>query len=189
MDGNNSAKQMATAGHADHCKFTSRYMITSEDVEVFKDDIRLCPGEWNTDSDTNTPLACTDNWKAANSTTENTVNIFEQTGIFLSVCRHGMVQTIAEMQYSGELAKYPLATINKLTNIFGHNQAIGSDIGCSLMKTVAASLIGDKAADHHLLLTVNAFHGHAGVGGPRVRKEQKVPQGRFRELSHPERGI
>jgi hypothetical protein len=103
MDGNNSAKRMATAGHADHRKFTSRYMITSEDVEVFKDDVRLRPGERSADSDANTPLACTDNWKAANSTTENTVNIFEQTGIFLSACRHGMVQTIAEMQYSGEL--------------------------------------------------------------------------------------
>ncbi|KAG1764991.1 hypothetical protein EDD22DRAFT_978874 [Suillus occidentalis] len=161
MDGNNSAKRMATAGHADHRKFTSQYMITSEDVEVFKDDVRLRPGERGADSDANTPLACTDNWKAANSTTENTVNIFEQTGIFLSACRHGMVQTIAEMRYSGELAKYPLATINKLIDIFGHNQAIGSDIGCSLTKTVAASSIRDKAADHHLLLAVNAFHAHA----------------------------
>ncbi|KIK34196.1 hypothetical protein CY34DRAFT_98437 [Suillus luteus UH-Slu-Lm8-n1] len=161
MDGNNLAKRMATAGHADHRKFTSQYMITSEDVEVFKDDVHLRPGERGADSDANTPLACTDNWKAANSTTENTVKIFEQTGIFLSACRHGMVQTIAEMWYSGELAKYPLATINKLINIFGHNQAIGSDIGCSLTKTVAASSIHDKAADHHLLLAVNAFHGHA----------------------------
>ncbi|KAG2341488.1 hypothetical protein BDR05DRAFT_976866 [Suillus weaverae] len=146
MDGNNSA---------------NRYMITSGDIEVFKDDVHLRPGKRGTDSDANTPLACTDNWKAANSTTENTVNIFEQTGIFLSACRHGMVQTIAEMRYSSELTKYPLATINKLINIFGHNQAIGSDIGCSLMKTVAASSIRDKAADHHLLLAVNAFHGHA----------------------------
>ncbi|KAG1807683.1 uncharacterized protein BJ212DRAFT_1212575, partial [Suillus subaureus] len=89
---------------------------------------------------------------------KNTVSIFKQTGIFLSVCRHRMVQTIAEMRHSD--AKYPLATINKLVNMFGHNQAIGSDIGCSLVKTVATSLIHNKAADHHLVLTVNAFHGH-----------------------------
>ncbi|KAG1749265.1 hypothetical protein EDB19DRAFT_2022684 [Suillus lakei] len=133
MDGNNSAKRMATAGHADHRKFTSWYMITSEDVDVFKDDVRLRPGERGTDTDTNNPLACTDNWKAANLTNENT--------------RCDVV--------------YPLATINKLLDVVGHNQAIGTDIGCSLVKTVAASSIHAKAADHRLLLAVNAFHGHA----------------------------
>ncbi|KAG1850888.1 hypothetical protein F4604DRAFT_1686992 [Suillus subluteus] len=161
MDGNNSAKRMATAGHTDHRKFTSRYMITSDDVDAFKDNVRLRPGEQGTDSDANNPLACTDNWKAASATSENTVSVFEQTGIFLSACQHGMIQTITEMRRSGELAKYPLATINKLIDVFGDNQAIGTDIGCSLAKTVAASSIRDKAADHRLLLAVNAFHGHA----------------------------
>ncbi|KAG0702276.1 hypothetical protein DFH29DRAFT_805186 [Suillus ampliporus] len=70
MDGNNSAKRMAIAGHL---------------------------GERGTDSDTNNPLACTDNWKAANSTNENTASVFQQTGIFLSACRHRMIQTITEM--------------------------------------------------------------------------------------------
>ncbi|KAG2031021.1 hypothetical protein BDR03DRAFT_1016527 [Suillus americanus] len=58
-------------------------------------------------------------------------------------------------------AKYPLATINKLLDVFGDNQAIGSDIGCSLSKTVAASPIQDKAFNRKLSLSVNAFHGHA----------------------------
>ncbi|KAG2357099.1 hypothetical protein BDR07DRAFT_1231179, partial [Suillus spraguei] len=57
--------------------------------------------------------------------------------------------------------KYPLATINKLLDVFGENQAIGSDIGCSLSKTVAASSIRDKAFNRKLSLSVNAFHGHA----------------------------
>ncbi|KAG1761239.1 hypothetical protein EDD22DRAFT_980308 [Suillus occidentalis] len=76
--------------------------------------------------------------------------VFEQTGIFLSACQHGIVQTVTEMCHSGELTKYPLATMT-----------IGSNIGCSLSKTVTASLIRDKAAQHKLLLSVNAFHGHA----------------------------
>jgi hypothetical protein len=58
-------------------------------------------------------------------------------------------------------AKYPLATINKLIDAFGDHLGIGTDIGCSLRKTVAASSIREKAADHHLILAVNAFHGHA----------------------------
>ncbi|KAG0702275.1 hypothetical protein DFH29DRAFT_982418 [Suillus ampliporus] len=57
-------------------------------------------------------------------------------------------------------AKYSLTTINKLLDVFRHNQAIGTDIGCSLVKTVTASSICHKAADHQLLLAVNAFHGH-----------------------------
>ena len=41
------------------------------------------------------------------------------------------------------------------------NQAIGSDIGCSLRSTVTASSIRDKASRNNLRLAVNAFHGHA----------------------------
>ena len=41
------------------------------------------------------------------------------------------------------------------------NQAIGSDIGCSLTSTVAASSIRDKASHNNLQLAVNAFHSHA----------------------------
>ncbi|KAG1862471.1 hypothetical protein C8R48DRAFT_673269 [Suillus tomentosus] len=133
MDGNNSVKHMANAGSADLCIFPSRYMIPLDQVDMFKDDIQLRPGECRADQLT----FCTDNWKATNSTEENTMRRF------------------------GELAKYPLTTINKLLDVFGDNQAIGSDIGCSLSKTVAASSIRDKAFNHKLLLSVNAFHGHA----------------------------
>jgi hypothetical protein len=51
--------------------------------------------------------------------------------------------------------------MNKLLDVFGDNQAIGSDIGCSLSKTLTASSIQDKADNLKLLLSVNAFHGHA----------------------------
>ncbi|KAG1742887.1 hypothetical protein EDB19DRAFT_1894855 [Suillus lakei] len=142
MDGNNSAKRMANAGHADHCMLPSNYMIAPDHVDVFKDDVQLRPGKRGADQIT----SCTNNWKAANITDENTVHIF------LSACQHGIVQTVTEMRHSGELAKYPLATMSKLLDIFGDNQAIGSNIGCSLSKT---------AAQHKLLLSVNAFHGHA----------------------------
>ncbi|KIK80742.1 hypothetical protein PAXRUDRAFT_157859 [Paxillus rubicundulus Ve08.2h10] len=159
MDGNNSAKRMANAGYADQRVFQSRYMISPSQVDVFKDDVQLRPGaRQQSDSD---PASCTDNWKAANSTDENTIRVFEQTGIFLAACRHGMVQTIAEMRHSGELAKYPLATINKLLDMCGNNQAIGTDIGCQLSKTVAASSLCHKAKQCDLRLAVNAFHGHA----------------------------
>ncbi|KAG1819541.1 uncharacterized protein BJ212DRAFT_1445984 [Suillus subaureus] len=133
------------------------YMIMSEDVDKFKDDMCLCPGEQSVGNESvqpNESLTCMDNWQAANSMSgsENTVHVFKQTGIFLSACQHGIIQTLTKMRCSGELAKYPLATINKLIDVFGDHLGIGSDIGCSLQKT--------KAGNHHLILAVNAFHGH-----------------------------
>ncbi|KIM53199.1 hypothetical protein SCLCIDRAFT_32065 [Scleroderma citrinum Foug A] len=160
MDGNTSAKRMANAAHTDHRVFPSTYMIAPSDVDIFRHDVRLCPGERD-GSQVEKAVNCTDNWKAANSTDEDTVHVFEQTGIFISACRHGIVQTVVEMRRSGELAKYPLATINKLLDVHGANQAIGSDIGCSLASTIAASSIQDKASRNTLQLAINAFHGHA----------------------------
>ena len=58
-------------------------------------------------------------------------------------------------------AKYPLATINKLIDVHGNDQAIGSDIGCSLSATLAASSIAQTARAANVQLVVNAFHGHA----------------------------
>ncbi|KIM61914.1 hypothetical protein SCLCIDRAFT_25388 [Scleroderma citrinum Foug A] len=160
MDGNTSAKRMANATHADHRVFPSMYMIAPSDVDIFRHDVRLCLGERDS-SQVDKAVDCTDNWKAANSTDEDTVRVFEQTGIFISACRHGIVQTVVEMRQSGELAKYPLATINKLLDMHGANQAIGSDIRCSLASTVAASSIRDKVSCNTLQLAINTFHGHA----------------------------
>jgi hypothetical protein len=153
---------MDNVGSTDHRIFPSRYMIMSSDMGRFKDDVCLRPGEQSTGNQPNqlnNSLTCTDNWQVANSASgsENTVHVFEQTGIFLSACRHGIIQTLTEMRRSGELyvvyfnlcygifiasrAKYPLATINKLIDMFGDHLGIGTDIGCSLRKMVAASSI------------------------------------------------
>ncbi len=49
------------------------------------------------------PTLCTDNWNAAHAITEETTQIFDQTGVFVSACCHGLIQTFAEMRKSGEL--------------------------------------------------------------------------------------
>lgn len=105
MDANNSAKRMDNVGFSDHRIFPSRYMIASSDVDRFKDDVCLRPGERSAGNQADQPLTCTDNWQAANSASgsENTVHVFEQTGIFLSACCHGIIQTLTEMRRSGEL--------------------------------------------------------------------------------------
>ena len=47
---------------------------------------------------------CTDHWKAANAdTTRTTYKEFQQSGIFLSACQHGLILFLADMIQSGEL--------------------------------------------------------------------------------------
>lgn len=89
-------------------------------MEKFRDDVRTRPGlsgsaavhvggnELSGVSSLSLPhgsnnTTCTDNWTAANTTSRETVDMFEQTGVFVSACRHGFVQTLVEMRHSGEL--------------------------------------------------------------------------------------
>ncbi|KAG1813901.1 uncharacterized protein BJ212DRAFT_1447699 [Suillus subaureus] len=74
----------------------------------------------------------------ANTISENTVSVFDQTGIF-----------------------YALATTNKILNVYSLNGTTGYDIGCLYSKTVAASSISLKASANHHRFLVNLFHGHA----------------------------
>ncbi|KAJ7472491.1 hypothetical protein FB451DRAFT_1339449 [Mycena latifolia] len=55
---------------------------------------------------------CADHWKnMINDVTSKMWGIFDETGVFLALCRHGFVLLLADMIKSGELAKYPLAII------------------------------------------------------------------------------
>ncbi|KAG2137739.1 hypothetical protein BD769DRAFT_1291575, partial [Suillus cothurnatus] len=169
MDGNSSLKRVDGSGHADERIFTTSYLIHPDEVDIFKDDVRLRPGTRAVTSNTSggaspadiSETACTDNWRTANTISDNTVKVFEQTGIFISACRHGMIQTLVEMRRSGELAKYALATTNKVLDVYGSNGVTGYDIGCSYQKTVDASSISVKAHSNHHRFIVNSFHGHA----------------------------
>ena len=101
MDGNNSAKQMDNVGHADCCTFPSTYMISRADVDAFKDDVCMRPGQHGNAEDHDG--GCADTWQATSAVDEDTVKVFEQTGIFLSACRYGIILTCAEMLHSREL--------------------------------------------------------------------------------------
>ena len=102
MDGNNSAKRMDHAGHADRRVFSSTYMIPRADVDRFKDDVCTRAGQCG-NAEHHDGGGCADTWQAASVVDEDTVKVFEQTGIFLSACRHGIILTCAEMLRSGEL--------------------------------------------------------------------------------------
>ncbi|KAH7904479.1 hypothetical protein BJ138DRAFT_1019105, partial [Hygrophoropsis aurantiaca] len=186
MDGNNSAKRMDGAGHTDQRVFHSSFLIPADEVDKFKDDVALRPGERSavvsnrstvSEDAASSAAGCADNWHAASVVEENKVKVFDQTGIFICACRHGIVLTLAEMRHSGELAKYPIATVNKLLDVLGDNQAIGSDIGCSFKTTLAASSVGEKARMRRLTLAVNAFHGYAHERKCQLRNHPLYLQG------------
>jgi Kyakuja-Dileera-Zisupton transposase len=114
MDGNNSLKRVEGVGRADGRTFISDYLIPQPEIDCFKDDVRNRPGEHvprmaEAPADVHVlshgfeQTVCTDKWVAANAVSKDTLQLFEQTGVFVSVCRHGFVQTLVEMRRSGEL--------------------------------------------------------------------------------------
>ncbi|KAJ6459300.1 hypothetical protein C8R45DRAFT_1109624 [Mycena sanguinolenta] len=105
---------------------------------------------------------CSDRWKnMVNDVTSRMWGIFDETGIFLALCRHGFVLVVADMVRSGELAKYPLAIVDTLLDAFGLKIGGGYDIGCHFETTINNSDLGDKARNNQFRSLVGSFHGHA----------------------------
>ncbi|KAJ7512593.1 hypothetical protein B0H11DRAFT_1699088 [Mycena galericulata] len=105
---------------------------------------------------------CADRWKnMINDVTSKMWGIFDETGIFLALCRHGFVLVIADMIRSGELAKYPLAVVEEMLDVFGMKLGAGYDVGCHFEATVQNSELGDLARKNKLKCLVGSFHGHA----------------------------
>ncbi|KAJ7075097.1 hypothetical protein B0H15DRAFT_956756 [Mycena belliarum] len=105
---------------------------------------------------------CADRWKnMITDVTSKMWGIFDETGIFLALCRHGFVLVIADMIRSGELSKYPLAVVEELLEAFGMKLGAGYDVGCDFQSTVANSELGGVAREKKLRCLVGSFHGHA----------------------------
>lgn len=124
-----------------------------------KEALAMMPDDGIDDSEDN---PCAQHWKnMIDELTSKVWGVFDETGIFLTLCHHGFVLMVADMVRSGELAKYPLTVVNSMLDTFGADLAFGYDIGCKFGSTVNASPLGTKARalSHHCL--VGAFHGHA----------------------------
>ena len=57
-------------------------------------------------------------------------------------------------------AKYPLAHITKALDVMEDNLLFGSDIGCSLKKTITSSSLGPKFKVKNCKCCINAVHGY-----------------------------
>ncbi|KAG1763541.1 hypothetical protein EDD22DRAFT_979344 [Suillus occidentalis] len=119
---------------------------SSVDMLSIDDKDNPCAGRWNNMKDEKTRRM----W-----------GVFDESGIFMAVCRHGFSLVIVDMVQSGEQSKYPLAVISKLLDVFGKDLGGGYDIGCRFKTTLSRSVLGQSVCELNHTSLVGAFHGHA----------------------------
>ncbi|KAJ3711310.1 hypothetical protein C8R42DRAFT_595980 [Lentinula raphanica] len=190
-DGNNSLKRIIGFGNRNFVDTRlyedGDYYLSNDFVNIYANEVKSRPSEripdddgegedlWEDESnitqngDPTDGAAegegikqCTDNWKAAASDNQKRMwNIFDETGVFVSACRHGFILWICDMIRSGELAKYPLAMTAMALKVFGPKWLMGYDIGCSFGGTIINSSLGPEFKKQDCRTCVNAFHGYS----------------------------
>ncbi|KIK20520.1 hypothetical protein PISMIDRAFT_58309, partial [Pisolithus microcarpus 441] len=121
-----------------------------------------CGDESLSEPTTDSSNPCAGRWKnMKEDVTSRMWGIFDKAGIFIAICRHGFSLLITDIVRSGERAKYPLAVISKLLDIFGNNLAGSYNIGCKFMTTLSRSTVGPRAQALNYTSLVLAFHGYA----------------------------
>ena len=119
IDGCDSQKRDKTAGTCDERTFNSKYFLPRRFVDGFKDEVgshaaaqkadKTLPNFVDSEDGFTFPEGegddrCGSNWKAATSKElpPATKQVFEQTGVFACLCRHGIVEFLMEFVQSGE---------------------------------------------------------------------------------------
>ncbi|KAI6032350.1 hypothetical protein BKA83DRAFT_4045294 [Pisolithus microcarpus] len=87
--------------------------------------------------------------------------IFDEAEIFMAICRHGFSLMVADIVWSSEQAKYPLAAVSKLSHAFGDGLADSYDGGCKFRTTLSRSTVGPRARALNCTSLMLAFHGYA----------------------------
>ncbi|KAJ7016960.1 hypothetical protein C8F04DRAFT_1215277 [Mycena alexandri] len=105
---------------------------------------------------------CTERWQnMKEDATARAYGMYDETGIFPALCRHGFVLVIVDMVKSGELAKYGFAVTAHLLRVLGE-LGLGYDIGCKFAQMVRMHpVLSPLAAGKKFKALVGAFHGHA----------------------------
>ncbi|KAJ7238094.1 hypothetical protein B0H12DRAFT_1025997, partial [Mycena haematopus] len=105
---------------------------------------------------------CTERWQnMREDVTSRAYGMYDETGIFPALCRHGFVLVIVDMVKSGELAKYGFAITAHLLLVL-RKLGLGYDIGCKFGKMVRMHpTLAQLTNDNDFKALVGAFHGHA----------------------------
>ncbi|KAF8335339.1 uncharacterized protein EI90DRAFT_3152974 [Cantharellus anzutake] len=160
-DGNTSLSRLPHRYESDNRIFYSDYYLPRSEVDVFENTKKQ-----NSTTGTNDPLpeSCA-GWKNSRpmpqTTKAGSLGVMDETGVFLVICQHGIVQFVMDMVRSGELAKYPVAAANKLVSTFGRNILFAYDVGCTFSVTLAHSAVSDAARRANFTSCTGSFHGVA----------------------------
>ncbi|KAI6145586.1 hypothetical protein BKA82DRAFT_4330608 [Pisolithus tinctorius] len=168
MDGNDSLKRILRRIAEDEDshelpttqKVPMTHYLSREFVDSFAQSAPI--QSTSKDIETGDENPCASHWKNMDEQkTKQTWGVYDETGIFLAIFRHGMSLLIADMVQSRELAKYPIAIVSRLMKVFGADLGGGYDIGCQFSTTLAKSVIGKDVEQNRHTCLVPAFHGHA----------------------------
>ncbi|EGO04753.1 hypothetical protein SERLA73DRAFT_149145 [Serpula lacrymans var. lacrymans S7.3] len=107
---------------------------------------------------------CVGRWKnMKDDALKKTWAIYDKTGIFLSLCRHGFSLVIAGIVQSGKLVKYPLVVVEEILNTFGEDIAGGFNINCCERAFSKSNTLADSvqyASVFHQRQAIDAYFGH-----------------------------
>ncbi|KAJ7033780.1 hypothetical protein C8F04DRAFT_1183753 [Mycena alexandri] len=184
IDGNNSLKRFwrrekvvdadgnvgpgASKERLDSRVAAGDYYLSREEVdkwskEGLEDLMRdFVPGFEEDESAGDEGAGCSERWQnMKEDATARAYGMYDETGIFPALCRHGFVLVIVDMVKSGELAKYGFAVAAHLIRVLG-KLGLGYDIGCKFAQMVRMHpALAKLAADNDFKALVGAFHGHA----------------------------
>lgn len=132
MDGCESHKRLSASGGADGRTFSSPLWLPREEVDELKDQVKSHAAARKAAADAvgvSVPEGdvevdklgyvlneeyepCGETWKAANGKemSEEAKAVCDQTGLFVGLCRHSIVECLIEMVQSGELCVIHLYT-------------------------------------------------------------------------------
>ncbi|KAH7903533.1 hypothetical protein BJ138DRAFT_1020477, partial [Hygrophoropsis aurantiaca] len=147
MDGNNSLKRWASwmygttpQGRGEGKIGTTLMFILIQQITVnpcqTKEPIDdAYQDDWQ-DIDPTDPFDCVKRWRNTGPEHRKRMfSAFNETGIFISACRHRCILLACNMIRSGELPKYPLAVVDRLLSVYGQGGGCAYDIGCAFSKT------------------------------------------------------
>ncbi|OBZ74357.1 hypothetical protein A0H81_05684 [Grifola frondosa] len=187
MDGNQSLKLVDNVFRVGTPRKDSRtcrtdIWLSPDEVDQFKDEVRsskqsvastsvehMVNGDDDDsmlnlegDEEPDESTICFKRWRNAGPEARTKMfALFAVTGIFTCICRHGQLLVLCDMIRSSELMKYPLAIVNKLLHVYGHDIGLGYDIACKFTKTLSRSSLGSHAKEQRMFGIVLVFHGHS----------------------------
>ncbi|KIK22961.1 hypothetical protein PISMIDRAFT_55136, partial [Pisolithus microcarpus 441] len=167
MDSNDSLKcisREAISGYESTAKGLGEQFLGDDCYLTwsFIDQFGVGCGDKSLTQPTDNDNPCAGRWKnMKEDATSRMWGIFDEAGIFMAICRHGFSLMIADIVQSSEQAKYPVAVVSKLLDVFGSNLVGSYDIGCKFQTTLNHSMVRPWAQALNYTSLVPAFHGYA----------------------------